>query len=169
MGTISLTRLQVELYQGSAHGVISILTRVRGGLSPEEVEKQITKPVEESIGTVPDLKEIRSISKEGMSAVTLSFTWGTDMGLSHLAVREKLDRMKSRLPLEAEESIIKQVNPFSHPVLIISVTGELDLPTMTELCEEIIKKKLKKKDMKKDEIAEFQNIRRSADLVLVYG
>ena len=47
LGLISLTRLKIELYQGSAKGIISIIIRARGGLPPLEVEKMITKPVEE--------------------------------------------------------------------------------------------------------------------------
>ena len=144
-GFLSWTQLSQELFPNISVPQLVIITKYANA-APEEIENLITKPIEEAVGTVPNLKRVQSVSKEGISAVTLGFAWGTDMGLSHLAVREKLDRMKSRLPNEAEESIIKRVNPFSHPVMIISVTGSLDLATMTELCEEIVKKKLDKTD-----------------------
>lgn len=144
-GVLSWSKLPQELFPNISVPQLVVITKYANA-APEEIENLITKPIEEAVGTVPDLKRISSISKEGLSAVTLSFTWGTDMGLSHLAVREKLDRMKNRLPLEAEESIIKRVNPFAKPVIVVSVTGTLDLATMTELSEEIIKKKLEKTD-----------------------
>jgi len=145
-GVLSWTRLAQELFPNISVPRLVVITKYANA-APEEIENLITKPIEEAVGTVPNLKRIRSISKEGMSAVMLDFGWGkTDMGFAHLATREKLDRMKDRLPQEAEEPIIKRMNPFSHPILIISVTGSIELADMTELAEEVIKKKLEKVD-----------------------
>lgn len=63
-GIISLTRLPVELYQGQNQGIISIIVRARGGLPPPEVEKAITKPIEEAVATVSHLKSLYSSSRE---------------------------------------------------------------------------------------------------------
>ncbi len=144
-GLISWMNLPQELFPNISVPQLVIITKYPNA-APEEIENLITKPIEEGVGTVPNLRRVRSISKEGISAVKMEFAWGTDMGFAHLATREKLDRMKDRLPQEAEEPIIKRVNPFSHPVMIISVTGKLDLPVMTKLSEDIVKKKLEKTD-----------------------
>lgn len=142
-GFLSWLQLSQELFPNISVPQLLIITKYPNA-APEEIENLLTKPIEEAVGTVPNLRRVRSISKEGISAVKLEFGWGTDMGFAHLATREKLDRMKDRLPQEAEESIIKRINPFSHPMLIISVTGKLELATMTKLCEDIVKKKLEK-------------------------
>lgn len=144
-GLLSWIRLPQELFPNISVPQLLIITKYPNA-APEEIENLITKPIEEAVGTVPNLKRVRSVSKEGLSAVKLEFGWGTDMGFAHLAAREKLDRMKDRLPQEAEEAIIKRVNPFTHPMLIISVTGKLDLATMTKLSKDIVKKKLEKTD-----------------------
>ncbi len=142
-GAISWAQLPQELFPNISVPQLVIITKYPNA-APEEIENLITKPIEEGVGTVPNLKRVRSISKEGISAVKLEFGWGTDMGFAHLAAREKLDRMKDRIPQEAEEPIIKRVNPFSHPVMIVSVTGKLELSVMTKLCEDIVKTKLEK-------------------------
>jgi len=142
-GFLAWFQLPQELFPNISVPQLVVLTKYPNA-APEEIENLLTKPIEEAVGTVANLRRVRSISKEGLSAVKLEFAWGTDMGFAHLATREKLDRMKDRLPQEAEEPIIKRVNPFSQPVIIISVTGNLDLATMTKLCEDVVKKKLEK-------------------------
>lgn len=140
MGIISLTRLQIELYQGSAHGVISILTRVRGGLSPEEVEKQITKPVEESVATVSHLKTMYSNSREAESRVTLEFEPGTDMNFAALEVREKFSKARSKLPTEIEKPVIGNYSESESAIVILSVTSKSKTP---EQIREIVDNQLK--------------------------
>ncbi|MCB4757087.1 MAG: efflux RND transporter permease subunit [Elusimicrobia bacterium] len=144
-GVIAWIRLPQELFPNVSVPQLIIITKYATA-APEEIENLITKPIEEAVGTVPNIKRIRSVSREGLSAVILEFAWGTDMGFAHLTTREKLDRIKDRLPLEAEEAIIKRVNPFSHPIMVLSITGEIPLADMTDLCEETIKKKLEKAD-----------------------
>ncbi|MFN0118090.1 MAG: efflux RND transporter permease subunit [Elusimicrobiota bacterium] len=144
-GLIAWKQLPQELFPNISVPQLVVITKYQNA-APEEIENLLTKPIEEAVGTVPHLKRVRSVSKEGMSAVTLEFGWGVDMSFAHLSTREKLDRIKDRLPQEAEEAIIKRVNPFSHPILVISVTGDLSLPDMTDLAKDVIKKKLDKTD-----------------------
>lgn len=139
-GMISLTRLQIELYQGSAHGVISILTRVRGGLSPEEVEKLITKPVEEAVATVSHLKSLYSNSREAESRVTLEFEPGTDMNFAALEVREKFSKARSRLPTEIEKPVIGNYSESESAIVILSVTSKSKTP---EQIREVVDNQLK--------------------------
>lgn len=96
LGLVSVFRLQVELYQGENRGIVSIIIRVRGGLPPIEVEKLITKPVEEAVGGVAHVTSLYSHSREAESRVTLEFEPGTDMNYTALEVREKFSRV---LPL----------------------------------------------------------------------
>ncbi|MBP9128429.1 MAG: efflux RND transporter permease subunit, partial [Elusimicrobia bacterium] len=112
MGIISWFFTPRELFPSISFPQLLVVTRY-GNAAPEEIENLITKTIEESVGTVPNLKRVRSISKEGISLVTLEFNWGTDMGFAHLSAREKLDQIKDRLPSEAEDPIINRVNPFA--------------------------------------------------------
>jgi len=122
LGFISWKRLPQELFPPITYPQLTVVT-LYGNAAPEEMENLITKPIEEAIGTVKNLKSIKSISREGVSMVTAEFDWGTNMGFAHLELREKIDPVKELLPLESEDPTILPVNPFSRPIMILSVTG----------------------------------------------
>jgi HAE1 family hydrophobic/amphiphilic exporter-1 len=143
MGIISWFFTPRELFPSISFPQLLVITRY-GNAAPEEIENLITKTIEESVGTVPNLKRIRSLSKEGISLVTLEFNWGTDMGFAHLAAREKLDQIKDRLPSEAEDAIINRVNPFAQPMMIYSVSGNQTMRQLTEISKQVIKQRLEK-------------------------
>ncbi|MBL8023865.1 MAG: efflux RND transporter permease subunit [Elusimicrobia bacterium] len=143
MGVISWFFTPRELFPSISFPQLLVITRY-GNAAPEEIENLVTKVIEESVGTVPNLKRVRSISKEGISLVTLEFNWGADMGFAHLAAREKLDQIKDRLPSEAEDPIINRVNPFAQPMMIYSVSGSQPMRQLTELSKQVVKQRLEK-------------------------
>lgn len=143
IGTIAWTKMPRELFTNISFPQLTVVTHY-GNAAPEEMENLITKLIEEGVGTVPNLKRVRSISKEGVSLVTLEFDWGTDMGLAHLAAREKIDQIKDRLPSEAEEPIINRMNPFARPMMIYSISGEVPMPVLTDIAKRVIKQRLEK-------------------------
>lgn len=145
LGLIAWFRLPQELFPSISFPQLTIVTRYPNA-APEEIENLITKVLEESVGTVPNLRRIRSVSKEGVSLVTLDFGWGTNMGFAHLAVREKIDQLKDRLPHDAEEPIIQRVNPFAQPIMVIALTGERPLLELTEVAQRAVKQRLEKVD-----------------------
>ena len=145
LGLIALTLLPRELFPTVTFPELLIVTRY-GAAAPEEIENIITKVIEEQAGTIPNLKRVHSISREGLSVVVLEFNWGTDMGLAHLSVREKVDLIKDRLPSEAEEPVIQRYNPFAQPMMILSIAGKLSLDDLTRVSNDVIKKRLQKID-----------------------
>jgi len=92
--------------------------------SSQEVENLATKVVEEACGTVKGVRRIHSVSKEGISMVTVEFVWGTNMDFASLNLREKVDLAKPKLPRDCGEPQIERFNPFALPVVIISLTGD---------------------------------------------
>jgi len=145
IGIISVISLPKELFPTVTFPELHIVTRY-GAAAPEEIENIITKLVEEQAGTVPNLRRVRSISREGVSIVILEFNWGTDIGLAHLSVREKIDLIKDRLPSEAEEPIVERYNPFAQPMMILSASGDLSLNELTRIANDVVKKRLQKVD-----------------------
>jgi HAE1 family hydrophobic/amphiphilic exporter-1 len=143
IGLIAWFKMPRELFPNISFPQLTIVTRY-GNAAPEEMENLITKVIEESVGTVPNLKRVRSISKEGLSLVTLEFDWGTNMGLAHLSAREKIEQIKDRLPSECEEPIINRVNPFARPMMIYSVSGDMPLSALTEVSKKVLKQRLEK-------------------------
>lgn len=128
IGLISLGRLPIELYQGQNQGVVSIIVHARGGLSPSEVEKQITKPIEEAVATVSHMSGLYSSSREAEARVTMQFEPGTDMNFAALEVREKFARVKPLLPKEIEKPVIANYDDTDSAILIFALTSEQMAP-----------------------------------------
>jgi len=145
LGVISFSRLPRELYPPITYPQLTIVTTYENA-APEEVENQITKIVEEAIGTVGRLRRISSISKESVSIVIAEFLWGTNMDFAALALREKIDLIKERLPFDAEDPLVKKFNPFDLPVVTLSVTGPMHLSRLREVTERLIEDELEKID-----------------------
>src|SRR3989338_2062824 len=123
LGLISLFRLPIELYQGQNQGIISIVVRARGGLAPIEVEKSITRPIEEAVATVSKLKTLYSSSREAESRVTMEFEPGTNMQFTALEIREKISRGIPPLPKEIEKPVIANYDDAQAAILVFALTS----------------------------------------------
>ena len=91
------------------------------GAAPEEVENDISRPVEEALGVVGGLQRISSVSRAGVSDVVLEFTWETDMSDALQDTLEKLDLVF--LPPEAERPLILRFDPSLDPVMELSLSA----------------------------------------------
>ncbi len=143
LGTIAWMRLPQELFPPITYPQLSVITRYENA-APEEVESLITKIIEEAVGTAQNSRRISSISREGLSLVTVEFNWGTHMDVASLNVREKIDLVKQRLPRDAKEPIVVKYNPFELPVIILSVTGDVAPNELLEICRRVIKDEIEK-------------------------
>ncbi|MCB4755985.1 MAG: efflux RND transporter permease subunit [Elusimicrobia bacterium] len=122
-GVLSWSRLPQEVMPNLNFPQLTIVTSYAQA-APQEIENLVTKPIEEAVGTVKNVRRLRSLSKEGTSLVTVEFFWGTNMDFASLNVREKLDLVKSRLPSEVREPTVIKYNPFDVPVIILSLSSE---------------------------------------------
>lgn len=143
LGFISLVRLPQELYPPITLPQLTVVTSYANA-APEEIETLITKIVEEAISTVTNIKEIRSVSKEGISLVIADFGWGTDMNIAALNMRENIDQVKQTLPRDAEEPRVLKYNPYALPIAILSVTGKYTPEELLKISKQIIKDRLEK-------------------------
>jgi len=143
LGIIALQRIPQQLYPSVTFPQLTIVTPYANA-APEEIETLITKPIEEAVGSVAGLKAIDSISREGLSVVTVSFTWGTDIDFAALALREKVDLVKDRLPKEAEDPVVIKFDPFAKPVMILSMTGPYDPVDLKLIADKTLKGNLEK-------------------------
>ncbi|SDB10988.1 Multidrug efflux pump subunit AcrB [Pseudidiomarina indica] len=112
-GFVSLARIPVTLLPDLAYPTLTVRTDYPGG-APSEVEQLVSKPIEEILGTVKGIRRIESISRAGQSDVLLEFSWGTDMDMASLDVREKLDWID--LPLDLDKPVLLRFNPSEDPV-----------------------------------------------------
>lgn len=145
IGYVALTQLPVELMPNYSYEIISIITRIRGGIPSPDVERLVTKPIEEAVSDVTHLKELITISEEGESRVILRFEPGTNMDFASLEVREKFSRVKDKLPREIEKPVIARYQQTDVPIVILAVTGENYTPEMLRrIVDEKIKARLQR-------------------------
>ncbi|MDH4256089.1 MAG: efflux RND transporter permease subunit, partial [Gammaproteobacteria bacterium] len=113
-GLVSLSRLSVNLLPDISYPTVTIRTELTGA-APIEVENLLTKPIEETVGVIRNVRLVRSVSRSGQSDVTLEFLWGTDMDVAGVEVREKIDILE--LPLEASRPLLLRFDPSSEPIM----------------------------------------------------
>ncbi|MBE3111009.1 MAG: efflux RND transporter permease subunit [Acidobacteria bacterium] len=141
LGAVSLRELSVDLLPDISYPRLSVITNYPG-VAPEEVETLITAPLESAVSRIPGLRRVESVSKEGVSLLTLEFDWGTNMDFTMLHTREQLDNAKDRFPEDAESPTIVPLDPQSRPIMTLAVTGDRSLLELKEFAEELVKPRL---------------------------
>ncbi len=142
-GLLSYKQLSLNLMPDITYPSLTVRTEYPG-TAPEEVETTISRPIEEELGVVTNLVNIRSVSKAGQSDVILEFNWDTDMDQAISEVREKLDLLY--LPQEAKKPIILRYDPSLDPIIRLGLTGGPDLFYTRYVAEEQIKRALETVD-----------------------
>lgn len=107
------------------------------GVAPEDIETLITRPLEEELNKISDIKTLTSQSVESVSSITAEFEAGMDMTEALQLVREKVDIAKPELPAAAEEPAILEFNFSEFPIMQVNVSGEYSLVRLKELAEDI--------------------------------
>jgi len=113
-GFVSLSRLKLNLLPDLSYPTLTVRTDLPGA-APLELETLITRPIEESVGIIRNVRSVRSVSRAGQADVILEFAWGTDMDLAGIDVREKIDLLQ--LPIEASRPILLRFDPSTEPVM----------------------------------------------------
>ena len=100
---------------------------IYAGVSPEDIETLLTRPIETEVKSISGIKELRSTSSEGISVIEVEFNPEVDLDTALQKVREKVDLAKVDLPEEADDPRIQDVDVSRIPVLIINLAGEIGL------------------------------------------
>lgn len=122
-GIFSLSRIPIDLYPEIDTNSIMVMTAYEGA-SASDIENNVTKPLENALNSVSDLKHITSQSKENISIITLEFEYGIDIDVATNDVRDKLDMVESALPDEVNNPIIFKFGTDDIPIILLSVTAE---------------------------------------------
>ena len=107
------------------------------GISANDSERLLVKPIEDEVKTVEGIKEIRSTAYSGGGNVLLEFDAGFNSDKAMDDVREKVDRAKGDLPNEADEPTVNEVNISAFPIILISISGDLPDRTLQDLAKEL--------------------------------
>ena len=143
-GLIGLFGLKVNLLPDLSYPTLTVRTEYEGA-APLEIENLISQPVEEAVGVVKNVRKVHSVSRTGQSDVVLEFAWGTDMDMSSLEVRDKLDTLQ--LPLEAKKPLLLRFNPSTDPIIRLGLavkgeSSEAQLKQLRRFADDDLKKRI---------------------------
>ena len=131
-GVLAARRLPVSLLPALAYPTLTVETRYPDA-APVTVEQFVTRPVEEAVGVIPGVRDVRSTSRAGISEVILEFGWDEKMDLAGLAVREKVGLVE--LPREAQTPRVLRFDPALDPVVRLALSGERPLDELFAIAE----------------------------------
>jgi HAE1 family hydrophobic/amphiphilic exporter-1 len=143
VGGVCLGLLPIDLMPEMDLPAITVITLYEGA-APEDVETKVTEVLERHLSTVPELKHIRSVSKEGISVVTLNFEWDTDLDTRANEVRDSVGLAERFLPDEAEDSRVFKFDIARFPILVYGVRARESYPRLEDILEDEIADPLKR-------------------------
>jgi HAE1 family hydrophobic/amphiphilic exporter-1 len=142
LGVFSFRRLGLDNMPDVQFPFLIVQTRYRGA-SPEAVEREVTKRIEEAVNTVQGVKKIESSSVEGFSSLFIEFQLKTDINVAQSDVRAKIEQLKTELPTEAEAPVASRYDPSQQPIVTLALSGEgWAMRDLTRLATETIKKRI---------------------------
>ena len=112
------------------------------GASPEEIEIEISKKIEDAVNTISGIDELRSSSSEGQAQVVISFELSKDGNVAAEEVQNKINLIRNDLPQNAKAPVVQKFDPDAAPVLQIAVSAPRSLRDLTLIADKLIRQKL---------------------------
>ena len=145
MGLFSLAKLPIDLLPDIETNTILVLTTYEGA-SAQDIEQNVTRPLENTLNSVEHLKHISSKSRENISVITLEFEFGYDIDALTNDVRDKLDMVSSRLPDNVQTPIIFKFSTDMIPIMLLSVQAEESMPGLYKILDDAVANPLARVD-----------------------
>ncbi len=136
MGLVSYRSTPKESFPEIEIPMIAVTT-VYPGVSPADMESLVTRPLEDELSTISEIKELTSSSPEGVSSVVAEFETTVDMEDALQKVREKVDLAKPELPDEAEEPIVSEFDFSEVPIMQVNLSGEYGLVRLKDIADDL--------------------------------
>lgn len=145
MGLFSLSTLPIDLFPDIETNTIMVMTSYQGA-SAQDIEQNVTRPLENTLNSVEHLKHITSDSRENISVITLEFEYGYDIDVLTNDVRDKLDMVESSLPDDAENPIIFKFSTDMIPIMLLSVQADESMPGLYKILDDAVANPLARVD-----------------------
>ncbi|UCE17854.1 MAG: efflux RND transporter permease subunit [Gemmatimonadota bacterium] len=145
IGAVSISRLPLEFLPNVEFPGLFIYTPYPNS-TPNEVEQNITVPIEEAIGTMSGIRRIESYSGDDFSQVNVFFDYGKSMNILGVEAREKIDRVMNELPDDIDRVFIYRFSATDIPVLQMRISSERDLSNAYDTLDRLLKRRLERVD-----------------------
>ena len=143
LGLVSFGNLGVDLFPKIEFPYVSVTTQLPGA-SPDTVETEITDVVEEEVNTISGLRQMRSVSSESVSQVSLEFELEEDADVKAQDVRDSVAIITGDLPEDAEVPVVKKIDPDAAPIMSIMLSGDMSVRELTTYADEVVKERLQR-------------------------
>ncbi|MBA3396369.1 MAG: efflux RND transporter permease subunit [Deltaproteobacteria bacterium] len=143
LGWIAVMRLPIDLLPEVDFPRISIVTNYEG-VGPEEIENLLTRPIEQAVSTIDGVTRLNAESAEGLSRVELQFDWGIDLDAAVNDVRSALDRLRARLPEDAEQPTVLKFDISATPIATLGLSGGGDPRRLRYLADALLTRRLER-------------------------
>ena len=140
-GFLAIFRLPRDLFPDIELPTLTVIT-VYPGANAEQVEKEVTNPLEIVLASTENIKKIQSFSKDNVSTISLQFNWGTDISEASANARDLIELVKSQLPREAQQPMIMKINSSVMPVVILGLQTSDESVNINELIDKVISPRL---------------------------
>ena len=137
LGLFSLRSLPIDLYPDIETNTLMVMTTYSGA-SAQDIEQNVTRPLENVLNSVSNLKHITSKSRENISVITLEFEYGEDIDVLTNDVRDKLDMVSSMLPDDSETPIIFKFSTDMIPIIMLSVKADERMPGLYKILDDAV-------------------------------
>ncbi len=137
LGLFSLRSLPIDLYPDIETNTLMVMTTYSGA-SAQDIEQNVTRPLENVLNSVSNLKHITSKSRENISVITLEFEYGEDIDVLTNDVRDKLDMVSSMLPDDSETPIIFKFSTDMIPIIMLSVKADESMPGLYKILDDAV-------------------------------
>lgn len=137
IGIFSLYTLPIDLYPDIETNTLMVMTTYQGA-SAQDIEQNVTRPLENVLNSVENLKHITSKSRENISVITLEFEYGNDIDVITNDVRDKLDMVASSMPDDAENPIIFKFSTDMIPIVLLSARATESMPGLYKILDETV-------------------------------
>lgn len=107
------------------------------GVAPEDMESLVTRPIEDELSNISDVKDMTSTSTEGYSNIMMEFNTDVDMDEAMRQVREKVNLAKPDLPSDVEEPMIQEINLSEFPIMQVNISGKYGLEQLKTIAEDL--------------------------------
>jgi len=145
VGFVSSGKLPLNLLPDITYPKVTIRTEYPHA-APAEVENMVTRPIEQTVGIITNVVQVSSVSRPGISEVTVEFTWGSDIDIITMDLREKLQLLEGVFPDEIKKPILLRYDPSTDPIITLGVAGELSLAELRYTVEREVERELERID-----------------------
>jgi HAE1 family hydrophobic/amphiphilic exporter-1 len=143
MGFVAFRGLGVDLFPKIEFPYVSVQT-TQPGAAPSSIETEVTDKIEEAVNSISGIRQLRSVSADGLSQVNIEFELNEDPDVKAQEVRDKISGIVADLPDDADAPIVERLDPDAAPVVSVMIAGEQPVAELTRFADEVVKERLQR-------------------------